>query len=156
MLNRSLVLAILAANLLVSCKAAPREPAEQVAFAQLFDTKFDPTWEKGDPVYKRVTVEGYLDIPRGMFVVSGATGDVVLWATADRSGKSITMYLKVGEGANQVSEYPDHYKDSDLKVHTADGKTLGVGAKVRVTASRGGSASDGTCSLTAIEAIKEL
>lgn len=148
--------AAMLAGLLVGCGSKPLPPAEAIAFADRCDPRFDEQIVKGASVFKRVTLEGTLDIPRGMFVVCRDTCEVSLHGQPDRSDPPFTMFVTVGEGENQASEYPETYSDADLKVHAVGGKTLGVGARVRVTGSRLGSKEDGVCALTHIEKIEAI
>ncbi len=71
-----------------------------------------------------------------MMVCSSESCSVNLYPTpwrrwrATRSGPT----SPVGDGANEMSALPkETFQPSDIKLHTGDGKTLGVGAKIRVT-----------------------
>lgn len=138
-----------------SCKKDPG-PAENVTHATVCDPKYDPVMEKGDDVMKRVAIEGYLDIPRGLFTMCSDTCNVQLLEKAGAQDKSFRVSLKVGSDENQMEKLPKEYTEKDLKVHTHDDKVVGVGARVRVTGGRLGSSSDKTCQLVNVDKIEAL
>jgi len=106
------------------------------------------------PVYKRVTLEGYIGAP-SMMVCSSESCSVDLFPTAAAEGKGVGAYFKVGNGANEMSKLPDKFAPSDVKLHTNDGKVLGVGMKVRVTGQRMGSAGDPTvCAIDDVDLVE--
>ncbi len=80
---------------------------------------------------QRVAVDGYLRLPDSF------TGDesvvLRLYETDDFAGTPIGVQIKFGTQANQVELVPDEYRDSDLKVHLADGQVAEFGTRVKVS-----------------------
>lgn len=122
------------AFVLVGCKGAPK-PAVRVTFDELCTDKYKPGGDEAEPKLSRYTVEGYLAAPKMM---ACSTQDCSLWlyGTQALDGAHISVSFAVGDGANEMSKLPERFTPDDVKVHTNDGKTLGIGAKVRVTAQR--------------------
>jgi hypothetical protein len=150
---RSIGLVLLLGAMVVACK--PPELGELVTVEQLCsDPKYDSHEEKGLAVKKRVTVEGYLDIPRGMVVLCGyGSCPASLLPTPDARDKAFSISLKVGRFAAQMKDLPDKFQEKDLVVHTTDGLAVGVGAKVRVTGSRLGTVKDKSCQLVDVDRV---
>lgn len=146
---------ILLAIALAACHHEPAKPGEVVTFQTVCTAKYAEIDGAADgPVYKRVTLEGYIGAP-SMMVCSDDSCSVDLYPTAAAQGKSVGAYLKVGNGANEMSKLPEKFEPSDVKLHTIDGKVLGVGAKVRVTGERMGSAGDPTvCAINDIDLVE--
>ncbi len=144
--------ALFLATMLPACKQKPPpEPAALVTCEQLCsDAKYD---SYNDPktaltVQKRVTVEGYLDLPHGTVVLCGyGTCPVSLVRSRGAKDEDFSVSLKTGSDPTQMKELPQKYSQQDLVVHTTDGRTVGVGAKVRVTGRRLGTTNDGSCKL---------
>ncbi|MBK7579251.1 MAG: hypothetical protein IPI67_03510 [Myxococcales bacterium] len=145
-----LVIVCLAATCVVACKSP--EPGEPAAFAEVCGPKFDPA-PNGD--LKRVSVEGYLGIPGGLFVMCSDTCGMVLRANpTDKEG--LRVNLRVGGSKNQMEKLPKDFSEKDLSVTTAEGKTVGVGAKVRVTGGRLGGLEHKDCQLYKVDLIQAL
>jgi hypothetical protein len=136
---------------LVGCKEDPK-PGTPVTFETVCDEKFDSTMEQGLSVTKRVTLEGYLGAPRMMFCSD--TCNLDLHPTAARDGRSISIAIKIGGDENQMDELPKDFSDSDVKVHTKDGKVIGVGGKLRVTGGRLGTKKEKACQITGVDLIE--
>jgi hypothetical protein len=82
---------------------------------------------------KRVAVEGYLRFPNSF---KGERSAVLrLYKTPDFRFAPVGVQMEIGNGANQFELPPKQYKDSDLKVHLANGQVVGTGTKVRVSGS---------------------
>jgi hypothetical protein len=139
----------------VSCKQDPG-PAESVTHATVCDAKYDPVMEQGLDKTKRVAIEGYLDIPRGLFTMCSDTCNVQLLEKPGVADKSFRVNLKVGDDENQMEKLPKEYAEKDLKVHTHDDKVVGVGAHVRVTGGRLGRASEKSCQLINVDKVEAL
>lgn len=142
------------ATLSIGC--APPEPGTPVTFDNVCSAEFDPTMEKGLNVTKRVTIEGYVGAP-GSLKVCSDTCDFNLFAEPGNKGKRVTADVPVGDGRNQFERLPKDFSDKDLKLHTQDGKVVGVGSKVRITGGRspaGGQRE--TCSLWKVSLIEAL
>ena len=82
---------------------------------------------------QRVTLDGYPRIS-GMVMVSDDMG-VDLFEQPGGKGQSMTVYLTVGKGANQVEEIPDNFTDADLKIHLSDNSVVGTDHPIKVTGS---------------------
>ncbi len=136
----------------VGCKSEPPKPGEPVTFETLCTAKYDATMEKGLEVTKRVTLEGYLGAPR--MLVCSSTCNLYLYPTPDRKGDGIAISLTLGDDPNQLEELPDEYTEQDFKLHTNDGKVVGIGAKIRVTGGRLGTDGKKTCQLTGVDLIE--
>ncbi|MEZ4226397.1 MAG: hypothetical protein R3B13_35960 [Polyangiaceae bacterium] len=144
----SLFVPVLSTLLLVACKGP--EPGETATLGDVCTAKFDPA---ADGTLKRVTVEGFLAIPEGMFLMCSDTCGLELRASpGDKKGLRIN--LRIGGGKNRMEKLPKKYSDSDLKVNTSDGNTVGVGAKIRVTGGRLGSEADNTCQIYNVDLIQ--
>jgi len=145
--------------LLVACKHQPPPPAEAVAPEQLctdpkYDSHDDPATAK--EAMHRVAVEGTLDISRATVVLcSQWSCDIDLRYGAGSAARSLGLHVKLGDDANEMKALPDGFSEKDLVVHAGDGRTLGVGAKVRVTGYRIGT-SKGACGLTDVDGIEAL
>jgi hypothetical protein len=158
MKRSSLKLLLVSLSLLgttAACKKDPG-PAESVTFATVCDAKYDPTMEQGLDKTKRVAIEGYLDIPRGLFTMCSDTCNLQLLEKPGVQDKSFRINLKVGDSENQMEKLPEKYSEKDLKVHTHDDKVVGVGARVRVTGGRLGKAADKTCQLVDVDKVEAL
>ncbi|NUP08718.1 MAG: hypothetical protein HOW73_21935 [Polyangiaceae bacterium] len=152
--------ALVAVMSTVGCSDPPK-PVEAVTFETVCDAKYDPTMEKGLSVTKLVSLEGYLDIPRGLFTMCSDTCSVKLLpdekAIKDKAqDKGISISLKIGKDEAQMEALPEKYEEDDLKIKATGGKKVGVGSKVRVTGERLGSASDKTCQIVNVGKIEAL
>ncbi|MDI1446306.1 hypothetical protein [Polyangium sp. 6x1] len=135
----------------------PPKPGIPVTFENVCSAEFDPVMEKGLNVTKKVAIEGYVGAPRSMFKVCSDTCDFNLFSEPGNKGRLVNADVPVGDGKNQIERLPKNFTDKDLKLHTSDGKVVGVGAKVRIT---GGRAPAGgkreACSLWAVTLIEAL
>jgi hypothetical protein len=139
-----------------ACKGKDPGPAEPVTFASFCDAKYDPVMEKGDNILKRVSIEGHIDMPRGLFTLCSDTCNVKLLEKPGATANAISASVKVGTDENQMEALPKEYSEKDFKVHTNDGKVVGVGARVRLSGGRLGSAADKTCQLYGVDKIEAL
>lgn len=128
-----LVAAALLVALGIGCE--PPKPGEPVTFDTICDSKYNPTMEKGLNVTKKVAIEGYLT-NRSTLKVCSDTCDIDLYEKAEGKGKRVNIDVPVGDGKNQFERLPKNFTSKDIKIHTQDGKVVGVGAKVRVTGGR--------------------
>ena len=151
---------VLALVVLAACKHAPPPPAPVVSADVLcadprYDSHLDP--ETADEVMVRVAVEGYLDVPRGAVTLcSDKTCPAVLLAAPGATDKALSISLDLGDGPAQMKALPDHFTEHDLVVHTTDGKTVGVGAKVRVSGKQLGTVKEHSCQLVDVDRIDAL
>lgn len=127
------VAAALLAALGIGCEQP--KPGEPVTFDTLCDSKYDPTMDKGLNVTKKVTIEGYL-VNKSTLKVCSDTCDIDLYEKPDGKGRHVNIDVPVGDGKNQFERLPKNFSSQDIKLHTQDGKVVGVGAKVRVTGGR--------------------
>ena len=146
--------------LLAACKHAPPPPAPVVSAAMLcsdprYDSHLDP--KTAEEVMVRVAVEGYLDIPRGMVTLcSDKTCPAVLLPAPGATDKGLSISLDLGDGPAEMKQLPDHFTEHDLVVHTTDGKTVGAGAKVRVSGKQLGSVKEHSGQLVDVDRIDAL
>ncbi|MDI3283837.1 hypothetical protein [Polyangium sp. 15x6] len=129
-----LVAAALLATLGLGCEEP--KPGTPVTFENVCAAEFDPTMEKGLNVTKKVAIEGYVGAPRSMLKVCSDTCDFDLFSEPGNKGKRVNADVPVGDGKNQIERLPKNFTDKDLKLHTKDGKVVGVGSKVRITGGR--------------------
>jgi hypothetical protein len=150
------IAATLLAALGIGCE--PPKPGTPVTFDTICGAEFDPTMEKGLNVTKRVTIEGYVGPLRSMVKVCSDTCDFNLFAEPGGKGKRVVNAdVPVGDGKNQMEKLPKNFTDKDLKLHTQDGKVVGVGSKVRITGGRAptGGARE-ACALWQVSLIEAL
>lgn len=84
---------------------------------------------------KVVSVDGYLGVSSIMFCKNRG---VVRYCGLNLypkpgTGDGISANVDVGTEANQMEQLPEQYRPEDLKIHTADGKTLGFRDRVKIT-----------------------
>src|SRR5262245_40033879 len=126
-----LLCAALAALLVAACEGPPTVGQPQ---------PFDNVCDKSDDG-KRVAVEGYLRLPETITVLTSRRGGssqeilvVRLFQSGQYSGTPIGVNFDFGADANQMDELPrPQYKDSDLKVHLANGQTASYGQRVKIS-----------------------
>jgi hypothetical protein len=152
-LTPGLVAAPLLAALAVGCEKP--KPGEPVTFDTVCDAKYDPVMEKGLNVTKKVALEGYL-VNRSTMKVCSDTCDIDLAEQPDGKGRRVNIDIPVGDGKNQYERLPKNFKNEDIKIHTSDGKVVGVGAKVRVTGGRAPTGSRKACVLWQVSLIEGL
>ena len=144
----------------VACKSEPPPPAELVSASALcadpkYDSHMDP--KTAEEITMRVTVEGYLDIPRRMFTLcSQRRCSADLLTSPGAHDKPLSISLAIGDDPAQMNAYPDHYTERDLVVHATGGRVIGVGAKVRVTGRRLGDVKSDSCQLVDVDRIDAL
>jgi hypothetical protein len=151
---RSPLFALVSLALLTACES--KKPAEAVPFEEICDAKHDSKMEKGLDVKKRVSVEGYLDIPRGMFTMCSDTCSMQLLPEPKAVGKGLSVSFKIGTDDAQMKKLPDKYTETDLEVRAEGGKTVGAGDKVRVTGERLGSAAEKSCQIVNVDKVEKL
>lgn len=84
---------------------------------------------------KVIAVDGYLGVSSIMFCKNRG---IVRYCglnlyTKPGSGDHISANVDVGTEANQMEQLPEQYRPEDLKIHTADGKTLNFRDRVKVS-----------------------
>lgn len=151
---RSPLFFLAALSLLCACES--KKPAEAVPFDEICDAKHDSKMEKGLDVKKRVSIEGYIDIPRGMFTMCTDTCSMQLLPEPKAVGKGLPVSFKIGSDESQMKKLPDKYTEDDLEVRAEGGKTVKAGDKVRVTGERLGSAADKTCQIVNVDKVEKL
>jgi hypothetical protein len=123
----------LAAVALVACSEGPPTVGEPRDFASVCDKANDG---------HRVAVEGYLRLPDQIRVLKSRSGSVEqkivvvrLFQSNKFQGTPIGVNIDFGDGPNMMAEIPGEYvfTDNDLKVHRADGETIGYGDKVKIS-----------------------
>ena len=140
---------------LVACKHEPPKPGEPVTFDTVCTAKYAETGDVTSPARKRVTLEGYLGAPK-MMVCSNLSCSLNLYATPALDGTFVGVYFSVGDDANEMSKLPQDFKPSDVKLHSKDGKTVSIGAKVRLTGERMGAANETVCAIDKIDLIEAI
>lgn len=144
---------------ILACKHEPPPPAELVAVDALCtDPKYDSHMDQKTAleVMPRVTVEGMLDIPRGIVTLcSQRSCQATLLPLPGSAAKPLMISLDIGDDPGQMNALPDHYAEKDLAIHATGGKILGVGAKVRVTGKRLGTTTT-SCSITNVDRVDAL
>ena len=146
--------------LLAACKHTPPPPAQVVAANVLcsdpkYDSHMDP--KTAEQVMVRVAVEGYLDLPRGAVTLcSNETCPAALLPAPGATDKALSISIDLGDGPATMKAYPDSFTEKDLVVHTTDGKTVGAGAKVRVSGKQLGSVKEHSCQLVDVDRIDAL
>ena len=81
---------------------------------------------------KRVMLEGYMEFPR-TFGASEETVMMRLRPSLDSWANVVGVGVNMGSGANNVEMPPQTFKNTDLKVHTADGQVVGYADKIKVS-----------------------
>ena len=109
-------------------KSAENLKAQKVSYNDLFEKEY----ESG----QTLEFEGYIGAIPSTISWSGGRMDVrIVQRRYQTGGKTLSLDMPLGKANNNVNELPEEYKQSDLKVVTEEGKTIGVGTKVRVKAS---------------------
>ncbi len=113
---------ILFAVILSACAQETPTVAETVDFASVCDQANEG---------KRVAVQGYLRLPDSF------TGDqsvvLRLYENDSFAGTPIGVQTSFGSEANQAEMVPVEYRDTDLKIHLADGSLLEFGTTAKVS-----------------------
>lgn len=80
--------------------------------------------------------EGYIGPLPSTVSMSGGTLNIKIYERRNQSlGDYVNLGVSIGTGKNQVESLPEKYKPEDLHVFADDKTQLGVGDKVRITAS---------------------
>ncbi len=107
---------------LSACAQAAPTVGEATSFASACDKANDG---------KRIALTGYLRFPDSF------TGDqsvvLRLYQADDFKGTPIGVQTSFGTQPNQAEVVGDQYKDTDLKVHLANGQVAPFGTQVRVS-----------------------
>ncbi|MCA9599061.1 MAG: hypothetical protein KC776_37380 [Myxococcales bacterium] len=148
-MGKNLWLICLAAALCVTACKGP-EPGKLVQLSEACGKELDPP-PNGE--LQRVSVEGYLAIPAGAFLMCSDTCGLELRATPSDT-KGLRIDVRIGSGKNRMAKLPKKYQESDLVVTTAEGKEVSVGSKIRVTGRRLGTAADKTCQIYDVDLIQ--
>ena len=126
MQKRLLAVLILAVVAFALTACAAPEPAELVDYANVCDQANDD---------KRISAVGYFD-PGVSVYCSDSGGDyrcgMDFLETLD-AAEGFTADMLEGSGPNQMSKLPDSYSNSDIKIQTNDGGTIGIGQKARIS-----------------------
>jgi hypothetical protein len=130
--------------ILVACKSEPK-PGPLVTFETACDGLNENLTEK-----RRATIDGYLGAPKMMLCSDSCS--LNLYPTSKLEGDFMGVSFKVGDGANELSKLTNKFSPTDIKVHTNDGKTVGVGAKIRVSGDALGSKK--SCSIVGIDLVE--
>lgn len=89
---------------------------------------------QGLPVFTEVILVGRLDLMGSTKCTT--LGDIttcgLLLENPDNTEQKITIFVKVGDGPNQMNPLPESYSQSDIQVHLDDGTTALVGYRLRV------------------------
>jgi hypothetical protein len=105
-----------------ACTQPPAAPGTPQAFISACDKA-----NLGQPI----AVEGYLRLPPSL---DGSRGVMLrLYPDPSLMGTPIGVQMPFGDGPNQVHGIHSSYRDSDLRVHLADGKVIPFGERVRVS-----------------------
>ncbi len=78
-----------------------------------------------------IAVEGYLRLPDSF--TNGATVELRLYSDLSFRGQPIGVTMSFGDAPNQATRIDSSFRDSDLKVHLADGSQVPFGTRVRVS-----------------------
>jgi hypothetical protein len=141
------ILLFLAVVLITGCEDP--KPGEVVTFDTVCSDKYAP--DEANPTFTRVTLEGYLAPPAMFTMCSHGSCSMDLKPTPD-ADKRMSIDLKSGGGKNHMETLPDKFSADDIKVTTHDGKTVGVGGKIRVTGKRLGKGE--SCSIYKVDLIE--
>lgn len=100
----------------------------KVSYKDLFTKEFDSE--------QTLEFEGYIGAIPTTISWSGGRMDVrIIERRNQTGGPTLSLDMPLGTSKNSVHELPEEYKQSDLKIVTEEGKTVGVGTKVKVKAS---------------------
>lgn len=79
--------------------------------------------------------EGYIGQVPSTVSMSGGKMSVKIFERRNQTlGNYVSLNLSIGTGKNQVASLPEKYKQEDLHVYTDDKTKLGVGDKIKITA----------------------
>lgn len=120
-MRKSLHILLVLTLLFIGCAKEP-EPATPITWDQI----------SGDYLKRRVSLEGYLAVPRSVM----ATDTMLLplkQNLEDEEAAKIRFSTKIGSGSNQVEKLPKGYKESDLKLRSKDGELVAPNSKLRVS-----------------------
>ena len=123
MLSRVLALLCLASILAVAaCNEGPPTAGTPRDFATVCDKANDG---------KRVSLDGYLRLPDSFHGDSSVA--LRLYQGSKFTGTPVGVTMEFGSEPNHLDAIQDQYKDTDLRVHVANGQTVTYGSKVRVS-----------------------
>lgn len=110
----------------VGCSEGPPTVGEDKAFSEVCNEA-----NKG----KRIAVTGYVLLPKYFKKDEEKTG-VTFWLypTNEAKGLPIRLAVLLGTNPNQIEPLPAQYSEKDLKIHLANGQVVGVGTKLKVSA----------------------
>ena len=79
--------------------------------------------------------EGYIGQVPSTVSMSGGKMNIKIYERRNQTlGDYVNLGLSLGTGKNMVESLPEKYKQEDLHVYTDDNTKLGVGDKIRITA----------------------
>ena len=117
--------------IMFSCKEKERPPATVFSFSELCNDQAILNYKllpEDGKIY--MALEGYPRLPEVGVPIS--TMGVDLFEKPGGNGKRADINLLVGVGNNQVEKPPEKYTPDDLKIHTYDGRVVGVTDRIRV------------------------
>ncbi len=95
------------------------------------DSLFKNTYERNE----KLVFEGYIgEVPTTVSMTGGEMSVRIFKNRHQTVGSYVNLDLPLGTGANQVKSLPAQYKQSDLHVFADDKTQLGVGDKIKITA----------------------
>jgi hypothetical protein len=101
---------------------------------------------------QRVSIEGYPSLSGMTFVSDDFSVD--LFEQPQGGGDSISVYLAVGNGANQAEALPDDYTDDDLRIHTSTNQVVSTDTRIRVHGTLTWNEAADVCFISSIDLIE--
>jgi hypothetical protein len=117
-----IVLIVLLGLVAGGCKSDPK-PGEPVSF----ETVCGRSTTGAQTTPQARDARSYLSAPRMMMqrhLHDGSLPDI-------STRRKAREHFAGGDDENQMSELPKEYSDADVKLRTKDGKTVGIGQKIR-------------------------
>lgn len=136
---RKISLVLLWIVFLNSCKEKPVTPGKQVSFREACAGKYWSKEEKGLFVGERIAFPGFFKFSTGL---QTDTILLELYETAQRTGKPITVSVRVSGEKNGIDPLPREVRQADIRIHTNGGEVLGVDDRIVVHAEHIGSPGD--------------
>jgi hypothetical protein len=113
----------LLALVLGACESGPPTRGVPVAF--------NSVCEKANEG-KRIMVEGYVNYPH-LFHENDVSLMLRMRPSLALQETPLGVSAKLGDQVNNVELPPEHFKQSDLKLHLADGQVVGYADKIKVS-----------------------
>lgn len=109
-------------------KEVSSEP-KNVTIADIFNP--DNKYERNETLI----FEGYIGQVPSTVSMSGGKMNIKIYERRNQTlGDFVSLGLSIGTGRNEVESLPEKYKQEDLHVYSDDKTQLGVGDKIRITA----------------------